>query len=182
MLALVRTDAANRIVEQKAVMTLASNFAVNEMPAPLLEELDFFPFPVMYPDLPVGEVGITFGFVVPAAAPNPGQANTFAGFMGSTESAQLLTQQTESQITWVPAHTEYDRSLFSDRTRQAEALVTEADAFGPPIFLSLPSSMDNALNQVFDRLLRGQGEPPDWQLLLEDARQRAIQNGEYVEP
>jgi len=182
MLALVRADAAAPVVAQKAVMTLASNFVMNELPAPMLEELDFFPFPAMNPDLPVGEVGITFGFVVPAAAPNPGQANTFAGFMGSAESAQLLTQQTESQIAWVPAHTGYDRSLFSDRIQQAEALVAEADAFGPPIFLSLPSSMDNGLGQVFNRLLRGQGEPADWQLVLEDARQRAIQNGEYVKP
>ena len=57
-----------------------------------------------------------------------------------------------------------DSSLFSDRSRQAEALVTEANAFGPPIFLSLPSSMDSALNQVFDRLLRW--PPADVHLVL----------------
>jgi hypothetical protein len=96
-----------------------------------LDELDFFRFPVMDPDLPVGEVGITFGLVVPAGAPNPLQANAFAGFMGSLESTQLLTQQTSAQLTWVPVHTDYDRSLYNDRIRKAEELVQQADAFRP---------------------------------------------------
>lgn len=182
MLALIRADAADPVVRRKAVMALGSNFAVSDLPGTLLDELDFFPFPVMDAELPVGEVGITFGFVVPASAPSPAQANAFAAFMGSPESAQVLTQQTSSQLTWVPVHRDFDRSLYTDRIRQAEELVKRADAFGPPMVLSLPSSMGNALNQVLNRLLSERGEPADWQLLLEDARQQAIQNGEYPEP
>lgn len=180
LLALVRADADAPIAGQKAVMTLASNFTLGELPAPLRDELDFFAFPAMNPDQPVGEVGITFGFVVPAAAPNPGQANTFAGFLGSSESVQALTEQTPAQLIWAPARTDIDRARYSEEILQASGMVQGADAFGPPMFLSLPSSMENTLNQVFTRLLRSQGEPADWQLLLEDARQRAIQNGEYA--
>jgi len=185
VLSLIRGDSADPVERRKAVMTLGSNFAVSDLPPVFLDELDFFPFPVMDPDLPVGEVGITFGFVVPASAPNPLQANAFAGFMGSTESAQVLTQQTSSQLTWVPVHSDYDRSLYSDRIRKAEELVQQADAFGPPMVLSLPNSMGGELGQVLDRLLSdrdNRGEPAEWQLLLENARQNAIRNGEYPAP
>jgi len=182
MLALVRSDSADPIVRRKAVMTLGSNFSVGDLPAKFLDELDFFPFPIMDPALPVGEVGITFGFVVPAAAPHPFQGNTFAGFMGSTESAQVLTQQTSTRLTWVPVHKDFDRSLYSDSIRRAEELVNRADAFGPPMVLSLPSSMGSTLGQVLSRLLQDRGEPADWQLLLENARQKAIQSGEYSQP
>lgn len=182
MLSIIRGDSADPVERRKAVMTLGSNFIVSDLPQVFLDELDFFPFPVMDPDLPVGEVGITFGFVVPANAPSPLQANAFAGFMGSAESAQALTQQTTTQLTWVPVHKEYDRSLYSRRITQAEALMSNADAFGPPMVLSLPNSMGSALNQVLNRLLSQRGEVADWQLLLEDARQRAIQNGEYPQP
>ena len=182
VLSIIRGDSADPVERRKAVMTLGSNFAVSDLPVVFLDELDFFPFPVMDPELPVGEVGITFGFVVPVKAPNPLQANAFAGFMGSAESAQVLTQQTNSQLTWVPVHKEYDRSLYSQRIAQAEALVANADSFGPPMVLSLPNSMGSALNQVLNQLLSDRGEAADWQLLLEDARQKAIQNGEYPQP
>ncbi|MBX3054494.1 MAG: extracellular solute-binding protein [Caldilineaceae bacterium] len=182
VLSIVRGDASDPIERRKAVMTLASNFALSDVPAVFQDELDFFPFPVMDPEVPVGEVGITFGFVVPASAPNPLQANAFAGFMGSAENSQLLTRQTSSQLTWVPVFKDFDRSLFSDRIRQAEEVVSQADTFGPPMFLSLPDSMGNELGQVFNQLLAARGEVPDWQLRLEDARQDAIRNGEYPEP
>ncbi len=182
MLALIRGDAAEPVVRRKAVMALGSNFAVSDLPAVFLDELDFFAFPEMDAALPVGEVGITFGFVVPASAPSPAQANTFAVFMGSPESAQVLTQQTTTQLSWVPVHREFDRSLYTERILQAEALVKRADAFGPPMVLSLPSSMGSALNQTLNRLLAERGEPADWQLLLEDARQQAIASGEYPQP
>ena len=182
MLSLIRGDAAEPVERRKAVMTLGSNFAVSDLPALFLDELDFFPFPEMDAALPIGEVGITFGFVVPASAPHPAQANTFAGFMGSPESAQVLTQQTTTQLSWVPVHRDFDRSLYTARILQAEELVKRADAFGPPMVLSLPNSMGGALDQVLNRLLSDRGEVADWQLLLEDARQQAIQSGEYPQP
>ncbi|RLT37255.1 MAG: extracellular solute-binding protein [Chloroflexi bacterium] len=182
VMSIIRGDAAEPVEQRKAVMTLGSNFALNDLPVVFLDELDFFPFPVIDPALPVGEVGITFGFVVPTSADNPMQANAFAGFMGSAESSQVLTQQTTTQLTWVPVHKEFDRSLYSQRISQAEALVSNADAFGPPMVLSLPDSMGSALGQVLNRLLTDRGEVADWQLLLEDARQKAIQSGEYTQP
>ncbi len=182
VLALIRGDAADPIVRRKAVMTLASNFALGDMPVVFADELDFFRFPIMDPGLAVGEVGITFGFVVPANAPNPLQANAFAGFMGSTESAEVLTRQTSSQLSWVPVHSGYDRSLYSAPILKAEELVQQADAFGPPLVLALPGSMNVALNRSLSQLLGNRGEPAEWQLLLENARQNGIQNGEYPTP
>lgn len=182
VLAIIRGDGDDPIVRRKAVMTLASNFAITDLPAVFQEELDFFRFPVMNPELPVGEVGITFGFVVPAAAPNPLQANALVGFFGSLESAQLLTQQSEAQLTWVPAHKEYDRERYGPRIQQAEALVAQADYFGPPMILALPQSMSGELGRAINQVLDDRNELPDWQGMLEDARQQAIRNGEYPEP
>lgn len=182
VLSIIRGDSPNPIVRRKAVMTLASNFVMSDLPPVFQEELGFFRFPPMDQAMPVGEVGITFGFIVPANAPNPLQANALAGFFGSLESAQLLTQQSEVQATWVPAHKEYDRDLYGQTIQQAEGLVAEADYFGPPMILALPQSMGGELGRVLNRLLRQQGEIPDWQLQLEEARQQAIRNGEYPDP
>lgn len=183
MTALVRGDSESPLNRQKAVMALASPLSGSELPDIFREELDFFQFPVMDPGLPVGEASITFGYVIPAGAPNRLQAGAFVGFMGSAQAEELLLQQYGADAGYVPVHQEFDRSLLSAETEQGEQIVRGADDVGPPLFLALPDEMQAGFNRVLRRLFLRSSNPvevAELQLILEDARQEAVQSGAYT--
>ena len=185
MTALVRGDAENSLNSQKAVMALAPQFSVGELPALFANELDFFQFPQMDPWLPVGEVSIVFGYVIPAGALNRLEAGVFVGYMGSAEAQELQLRQVgedESNVGYVAVHQEFERDLLSAAAEKGEHIVRGADEIGPPLILGLPDSMQRGFNQVLRRLFLKSGTPitvAEIQTILEEARQRAIRNGEY---
>ena len=185
MTALVRGEGENSLNLQKAVMALAPHFSVGELPALFANELDFFQFPQMDPGLAVGEVSIVFGYVIPAGALNRLEAGVFVGYMGSVEAQELQLRQVgedESNVGYVPVHQEFERDLLSAAAAKGEHIVRGTDEIGPPLILGLPDSMQRGFNQVLRRLFLKSGTPitvAEIQTILEEARQRAIRNGEY---
>ena len=185
MTALVRGDAESPLTHQKAVMALAANFNVADLPSVFANELDFFQFPQMDASLPTGEVSIVFGYVIPADAPNRREAGAFVGYMGSAEAQELQlmgTGEEENIIGYVPVNREIERDLMSEATEQGDQIVRGADTIGPPLYLLLPDTMRGSFNQVLRRLFlstNNRFEVAEIQSLQEEARQNAIQNGEY---
>ncbi len=186
MTALIRGDADNPLNQDKAVMALAPHFSAGELPPVFKAELDFFQFPLTNADLPVGEVAITFGYVIPADATNRPQASAFVGFMGSAEAEELQLQQIgedDNNVGYAPVHRDFDRALLSVAAKKGEQIVRNADDVSPPLFLAIPDTMQSGFNQVLWLLFRDTDTPIDIaeiQSTLEDARQKAIQNGEYA--
>ncbi len=185
MTALIRGDAESPLTREKAVMALAPHFSLSELPPVFTEELNFFQFPQMDANLPIGEISIVFGFVVPADAPNRPQAAAFASFMGSAEAQNLQLKrigEDESNIGYVPVHREFDRELLSPATEKGDQIVSGADELSPPLFLVLPDTMRQSFFQVLRRLFirtNNRLDVAEIQALQEEARQNAIQNGEY---
>ena len=185
MTALIRGDAESPLNREKAVMALAPHFSVGELPAVFTTELDFFQFPQMDAGLPMGEVSIVFGYVIPANAVNRLPASVFVGYMGADEAQELQLKQIgedESNAGYVPVHRDFDRGLLSAAAEKGEQIVRGADEIHPPLILALPDSMQGGFNQVLRRLFLKTNNPlqiSEIQSILEEARQMAIQNGEY---
>ena len=187
MTALIRGDGDSPLTWEKAVMALAPHYSLADLPPVFANELDFFQFPRIDDTQPMGEVSIVFGYVVPADALNRIEANAFVGFMGSAEGQELQLKQIgddASNIGYVPVHREIDRELLSAAAYKGDLIVSEADEISPPMFLLLADSMRASFNQVLRRLFLATNEPLDVveiQLMLEEGRQRAIQNGELLQ-
>ncbi|MDE0312867.1 MAG: hypothetical protein OXI52_11435 [Caldilineaceae bacterium] len=98
-------------------MTLAPHFSLMQLPPAFIDELDFFQFPQMDATIPLDEVSIVVGYVIPASAPNRPQADAFVRFMGSAEAQELqLNEVREAEgIVWlIPTHHDVDRNALCE--------------------------------------------------------------------
>ncbi|NWF68328.1 MAG: extracellular solute-binding protein [Chloroflexi bacterium] len=89
------TDAADQVANGEAAMTLMGTFITGYWNGNGLvpgEDYDFFPFPVINPELPVVTHGTVDGWAIPAAAANPEGAQALILHMLSPESQALWAQ------------------------------------------------------------------------------------------
>ncbi len=185
MTSLIRGDGDTPLSWEKAVMALAPNFSLADLPPLFADELDFFQFPQMDPNLPMGEVSLVFGYIIPADALNRAEAGAFIGFMGSAEAHELQLKgisEDDTDIGYAPVHREIDRDLLSAASEKGDQIVSGADEVSPPLFLALPDSMRASFNSVLRRLFLVTSTPlevSEIQRILEEGRQNTIQNGEF---
>ena len=188
MNALIRGDVNEPLTEKKAVMALAHHFIAGELPPEFASELDFFQFPQMDPNSPAGEVTSVFGYVIPARATYHTQASAFVGYMASAEAQAMKMARVgedPTNVGWVPLHRDVDRTLLPEAARKGEEIVRGADEILPPLSFALPVTMQAGFGSVFDWLFTKLETPEteidvsEIQSTLEEARQQALQNGEY---
>jgi len=182
--ALIRGDTESPLTRQKAVMTLAPHFILNQLPPAFVDELGFFQFPQMDAAIPQDEVSIVVGYVIPASAPNRSQAGAFIRFMGSAEAQALQFNQVsedEGNAWLIPAHRDVDRSALSPIAAKGDQAVRNANSINPPLMFELPASMREGFDQVSRRLfptISARIQVAEIQSMLEEARQAAIQKSE----
>lgn len=184
MTALIRGDTESPLSRQKAVMTLAPHFSFIQQPPAFANELDFFQFPQMDATIPLDEVSIVVGYVIPAGAPNRSQAGAFIRFMGSAEAQALQFNQVsedEGNVWLIPAHRDVDRSALSPNAAKGDQAVRNANSINPPSMFDLSPSMREGFAQVLRRLfptISARIQVAEIKSMLEEARQAAIQKGE----
>ena len=188
MNALIRGDVNDPLTDKKAVMALAHHFIANELSPEFASELDFFQFPQMNPNSPAGEITSVFGYVIPSGAAYPAQASAFVGYMASAEAQTMLLARVgedPTNVGWVPLHRDVDRTLLPEAARKGEEIVRGADEVLPPLSFALPVSMQAGFESVLDWTYTKLETPgseinvSEIQSTLEEARQQALQNGEY---
>ena len=183
--ALVRGDADQPLTREKAAMTLISSFDLKELPEVFQDELDFFRFPILNPDLPLGEVVNANGLVVPAKALNRQDALKFVAFMAQAETQQFTTQFLGPETNFVPAGS-VDFGQLPISTQQGTMLIERADYVTLPYMWSVPSSVRIAMDQSISRFRRRSksDDPIDYDEILdplEEARIKALDQGEFFE-
>jgi len=110
----------------EAAMYLIGDFVRDEARAnfpDLLNDLDFFQFPVINPDVPIGEDAPTDGFFIAANTANPEGAMQFLTFLGSAEVQQIYLDELKR----LPTRTDVDLSNLDELTQRGIALVQSAD-------------------------------------------------------
>jgi ABC-type glycerol-3-phosphate transport system substrate-binding protein len=110
----------------EAAMYLIGDFVRDEATAnypDLLEDLDYFQFPIINPDVTIGEDAPTDGWFMAANAGNPEKGMEFLKFLGSTEVQQLWLDELKR----LPTRTDVDLSGVDELTQRGIALVLGAD-------------------------------------------------------
>ena len=116
-------EAVDFMVRGEAAMYLMGGFITDQYPDEMEDDLDFFRFPVINPDVPIGEDAPTDGYFIAANARNMQGAKDFIAFLGSAEVQQLYLDQ----LGRLPTRTDVDLSNVAAPTQQGIALVQGAD-------------------------------------------------------
>lgn len=111
------------MVQGDAAMYLMGAFITDSFPDELEGDLDFFRFPIINPDVAIGEDAPTDGFFMSANAANPEGAKQFLAFLGS----QAVQQKAFDDLGRLPTRTDVDVSAASPATQKGIALIQSAD-------------------------------------------------------
>lgn len=178
-------DEQTQVAHQKAAMVLADPLALGSLPPPLRGQPGYFPFPTIDPQIPVGEPLLILGYMVPDGAVHASQAIDFLTYLSSPEVQEKLYAPGEFGDALAPVSSAADPDYFSEEIRQRMRAVQEADAVDIPYFLGNPPTMQYAIGMALDRFIRDAErsvfEVDELLQRLEEARQQAIANGEFVE-
>ncbi len=94
------------------------------IPQQVKDVTGYFPYPMIDPDVPNGELVPMWGAFIPAAAPHPAEARLFLAYLGSEESQRSNFEA----LGRVASHLGVDRQLYDDVHRQGLELVEAAGA------------------------------------------------------
>ncbi|MBX3014214.1 MAG: extracellular solute-binding protein [Caldilineaceae bacterium] len=167
---------------QKAVMMLVSPFWMNDFPATLQAELDFFPFPVIDPTVPAAEVVTTLGYMAPSGGAHRAETLAYLAYMGSQEGQTAMAQQLGEGTIWAPARSDIDAALLSATLQQGKAIVQDVPALVSPYILNLPDGMWPLFERAVGSFLREPEPIDDFVNALDAARQQAVAEGWLTPP
>ena len=111
------------MLQGEAAMYLMGQFIMDSIPEDMRDNFDFFRFPIIDPDVPIGEDAPTDGYFAAANAPNPEAAKKFLAYLGSLE-AQTYMAETLGRV---PTHTGVDPNIFTPEVRKGIELIKGAD-------------------------------------------------------
>ncbi|MBZ0293858.1 MAG: ABC transporter substrate-binding protein, partial [Anaerolineae bacterium] len=116
-------EALDIMVQGDAAMYLMGGFITDSYPDEAEDDLDFFRFPVINPDMPIGEDAPTDGYFIAAKAANPEGAMDYLNYLGSQE----VQQKAFDDLGRLPTRTDVDVSTASEATQKGINLIQTAD-------------------------------------------------------
>jgi multiple sugar transport system substrate-binding protein/raffinose/stachyose/melibiose transport system substrate-binding protein len=88
-----------------------------------VDKIDFFQFPIIDPDVPIGEDAPTDGYFIAANAQHPEEAKEFLAYLGSLEGQQFFADS----LGRLPTNMEVDTSGFTEQQLKGLDLIQRAD-------------------------------------------------------
>lgn len=116
-------EALDFMVQDQAAMYLMGGFITDSYPDEYEEDLDFFRFPVINPDVPIGEDAPTDGYFISANARNLEGGKEFLAYLGSQE----VQQKAFDEMGRLPTRTDVDISEADAMTQKGIDLIQTAD-------------------------------------------------------
>ncbi len=117
------SEALEPMIAGDAAMYLMGDFIRDSLPEETEAKLDFFRFPIIDPDVPIGEDAPTDGFLIPANAQHPEAAKEFLAFLGSVEYQTFFAEE----LGRLPTNYDVDRSIFNESQQKGLDLIEGAD-------------------------------------------------------
>ncbi|MBN1964911.1 MAG: carbohydrate ABC transporter substrate-binding protein [Anaerolineae bacterium] len=154
-------EALDFMAQGEAAMYLMGGFILDSYPDELEEDLDFFRFPIIDPEMPIGEDAPTDGYFVAANARNLEGAMDFMAFLGSQEVQQLVYEE----LGRLPTRIDADLSAAPEHIRQGAALIQGADYVAQFYDRDTTPEMADA---GMDAMMAFWENPEDIQYLLEE--------------
>ena len=174
---LVRSD-NGMLGRVKAAMMLADAFTFTQMPQKFRDEMDFFPFPNISPDIAQTELVAITGYVLPAKAAHSAAALDFLKFMASKESQEVFTQDAfVSSALLAPVRNDIDPAKLTLDMQKAIKQVSESESVAPLSFTWMPAEMIVRTELAFRKLTSSDWDFPGFIQILEEARKSALESG-----
>ncbi len=117
------SEALEPLITGDAAMYLMGDFIRDNLPEETVADLDFFRFPIIDPNMPIGEDAPTDGFFIAANSQNIENAKAFLGYLGSVEVQTLFAEE----LGRLPTNGDVDRSIFTETQQKGMALIDGAD-------------------------------------------------------
>jgi hypothetical protein len=111
------------MLDGEAAMYLMGDFLRDSYPDEDEANLDFFRFPIIDPDVPIGEDAPTDGYFMAAEATNAEDAKVFLGYLGSVENQQAWADD----LGRLPTNAGVDVSGFTPMQQQGWDMIQGAD-------------------------------------------------------
>jgi multiple sugar transport system substrate-binding protein len=162
------------VLDGEAAMVLASApHLLETIPEARLDELGFFRFPVINPDVPIAEAPGIEGFIIPANAPDPQAAMKFLAYRGSAE-AQDYWGEGCGPVGGIPVRTDVDSAALTPAMQPAQEMLQNADELSQQI-IWLRSPMIDVMMARFGSWLNDLGTLDDFLDRVEARRQEAFE-------
>ncbi len=116
-------EAIDPMVQGKAAMYLMGAFIRDSYPDEAEGDLDFFRFPIIDPNVPIGEDAPTDGYFMSANAANPAGGAAFLMYLASKE----VQQRALAELGRLPTRTDVDLSNIAADTQKGIKLIQSAD-------------------------------------------------------
>ncbi|MEZ4615431.1 MAG: hypothetical protein R2867_07940 [Caldilineaceae bacterium] len=164
------------------MMALTETYNSSQLPQLFLDELGFFRFPIVNPDIPVAEVVYPFGYGVPIGADHIPQAMAFLTYLSTPEAQVIIAQEgIFSGVTYAPVRRDVDVSLLRTDQQQALAMLDETAVVVPHMWLALPGTVWGGMEYEFTRFVRAPHDVDIFMQQAEEARQRGVASGQLTQ-
>jgi ABC-type glycerol-3-phosphate transport system substrate-binding protein len=111
------------MIQGDAAMYLMGGFITDSYPDELEDDLDFFRFPIIDPDVPIGEDAPTDGLLMATNARNLDGGKKFLGWLGSKEVQQMAFEDMDR----LPTRTDVDLTDAPENVKKGVNLIQTAD-------------------------------------------------------
>jgi multiple sugar transport system substrate-binding protein/raffinose/stachyose/melibiose transport system substrate-binding protein len=116
-------EAVDPLNQGDAAMYLMGQFIMDSVAEDVQDDMDFVQFPIIDPDVPIGEDAPTDGYFMSVNAKNPEGGKEFLRFLGGVEAQTMLVEE----MGRLPVHTGVDRSLFTPMQQKGLDMIETAD-------------------------------------------------------
>ncbi len=116
-------DALDPLNRGEAAMYLMGQFITDSVAEEVKDDLDFVRFPIIDPNVPIGEDAPTDGFFMSANARNEEGGKKFLAFLGSVEAQTMMVEE----LGRLPVHNKVDKELFNPMQQKGIELIQGAD-------------------------------------------------------
>jgi multiple sugar transport system substrate-binding protein/raffinose/stachyose/melibiose transport system substrate-binding protein len=135
------------VLDGEAAMTLVGHGAMDMIPQTRWNEMDLFRFPVIDPEIPLGEAPGIEGFVIPANTTELQAATQFLAHRGSAEAQALWAEQC-GPPGGVPARIDVDPAVLTPHMQRAQEMLEETDELGQLIFWTGSPMVDVIITRI----------------------------------
>ncbi|MEU6914461.1 ABC transporter substrate-binding protein [Streptomyces olindensis] len=163
-------EAVAAVLRGEAGMTLTGAYATDEFTPPGEPDIDFFRFPLIDPDLPIGEDTPVDGYFVPANSASPAEATRFLAHLGSRQVQQLTIER----LSTLPTRTDVDTERGGRHVAKGMEILRGADHLSQFYDLDTPWELANVGMSAFVSFAQDPTRGDELLCELESARQHQL--------
>ena len=175
--ALIRSD-NGLLGGEKAAMVLMDTLTINGSPPEFRDELNFFRFPIIDPNIPLAESIDVIGYVIPVNASHSPQAQTFLTYLGSPAAHELIAREAAViNAVYAPVRADLDATALTAEMGKAITMLQESAEVVPFTYQSMPMALWTEFSRAYRALLSDKQDIQSFMNSLETARQTALEQG-----